>query len=356
MPARSAPVSDTASAVRNAAQEAAPGAAGETAPDLASAPASSLSRATTAHSPLVLRIARRILAEIENGTLAAGTRLKSGELALRHHVSRSPIERALVLLEADGVSARAPNRGFVVTEDRAARGRAAHTLAEPATTEPYLQIAADRLAGRLPEFVTETLLADRYRVSGALLRQNLTRMAQERWIERRPGYGWRFLPVLASAEAHAASYRFRLAIEPAALLEPGYRLDAAAFARIRAEQLELVQPTRPRLTVNEWFDIGTRFHATLIASCGNPFFIEASQRASRLRRLIVYQPFGDTDAFVQAAHEHLRLLDLIEAGKREQASRRLRLHLEDIRQVKADLLSTDASRMSGGELDVIPHF
>ena len=196
-------------------------------------------------------------------------------------------------------------------------------------------------------------------MTGAVLRQNLTRMAQERWIERRPGYGWRFLPVLDSAEAHAASYRFRLAIEPAALLEPGYRVDATAFAKVRAEQRELVGPRPPRLTSNEWFDIGTRFHATIVGCCGNPFFIEASQRANRLRRLIVYRPFGNTRAFVAAAREHLQLLDLIEDGRRDQAASLLRSHLEDIRQVKADLLGSDPAPKGThrrGELDAVPHF
>jgi DNA-binding GntR family transcriptional regulator len=310
-------------------------------------------------TPLVRRIARRILAEIGAGTLPPGARLKSAELALRHDVSRSPIERALQLLEAGGVAAREPNRGFVVTGDRGAHARTARSLAEPEAARPYLQIAADRLAGHLPEFVTETLLAERYRVTGAMLRQNLTRMAQERWIERRPGYGWRFLPVLDSAEAHAASYRFRLAIEPAALLEPGYRVDATAFAKVRAEQRELVGPRPPRLTSNEWFDIGTRFHATIVGCCGNPFFIEASQRANRLRRLIVYRPFGNTRAFVAAAREHLQLLDLIEGGQRDQAASLLRSHLEDIRQVKADLLGSDPAPKGThrrGELDAVPHF
>ncbi len=310
-------------------------------------------------TPLVRRIARRILVEIGSGALPPGARLKGAELALRHDVSRSPIERALRLLEAGGVAAREPHRGFVVTGDRDAHAQAVRALAEPEATQPYLQIAADRLAGRLPEFVTETLLAERYRVTGAVLRQNLTRMAQERWIERRPGYGWRFLPVLDSAEAHAASYRFRLAIEPAALLEPGYRIDTAAFARVRAEQEELVQSRTPRLSSNEWFDIGTRFHATIVGCCGNPFFIEASQRANRLRRLIVYRPFRETRAFVAAAREHLALLDLIEAGRREQAARLLRSHLEDIRQVKADLLGSDPPAIGPGgrgELDAVPHF
>ncbi len=321
---------------------------------------------TPSSSPLVRRIARRILSDIDAGLLPTGTRLKSAELALRHDVSRSPIERALLLLERAGVAAREPNRGFVVTGDREASVRAAQSLAQTDAAQPDLQIAADRLAGRLPEFVTERLLADRYRVTGAVLRQNLTRMAQERWIERRPGYGWRFLPVLDSAEAHAASYRFRLAIEPAALLEPGYRVDAAAFAKVRAEQMELTRPRPPRLTSNEWFDIGTRFHATIVGCCGNPFFIEASQRANRLRRLIVYRPFDDTRAFAAAAREHLKLLDLIEAGRCDQAARLLRVHLEDIRQVKADLLGSDPQPATGarrrksgdrrGELDVVPHF
>ncbi len=46
-----------------------------------------------------------------------------------------------------------------------------------------------------------------------------SRIANEGWIERLPGHGWSFLPMLKSMQSYQDSYRFRLAIEPAAIPE-----------------------------------------------------------------------------------------------------------------------------------------
>src|SRR5256885_8984978 len=50
-----------------------------------------------------------------------------------------------------------------------------------------------------------------------------SRISQEGWIERKPGYGWTFAAMLTTPDSLLQSYRLRMALEPAALLEPGYR-------------------------------------------------------------------------------------------------------------------------------------
>lgn len=56
------------------------------------------------------------------------------------------------------------------------------------------------------------------------------------WVERKEGYGWRFLPVANAPEAFDEIYRFRMAMEPAALLEPSFELDRSTLTEQRRIQ------------------------------------------------------------------------------------------------------------------------
>ncbi|MBI4195409.1 MAG: GntR family transcriptional regulator [Betaproteobacteria bacterium] len=295
-------------------------------------------------SGLALPIARKIIELARRDHLPIGAHLPKHQLALAFHVSRSPVRAALECLEARGVVIQRRHRGYFLAADSRKLERVAAALGRHAEDEPYLRIAADRLAGKLPEQFTELELMRHYGVSRAQLHMMLTRMAQEGWLQRKPGYGWKFLPVLTSAEAHGLSYRFRMAIEPAAILEPTFRIDAKGFARARAEQQALVDGRIRELSSAELFSIGSRFHEMIARCSGNPFFHEALLRVNRLRRLIEYRAMGDTERFLQQAREHLRLLDLLEAGERERAAAFLRGHLEVVRAVKSTVLRSGARR------------
>lgn len=289
-------------------------------------------------SDLALRIARRIADLARRRSLEPGDRLVEHRLALEFHVSRSPVRQALEVLEGKGLVELKPNRGYFLAANGRKLRQAAAALDRQAGDAPYRRIAADRLAGRLPEQFKEVELMRHYGIARGELSAILTRMAQEGWIERKPGYGWKFLPVLTSDESHALSYRFRAAIEPAALLEPTFRVDREAFARLRAEQESLIAGRIRELSSTELFQIGSSFHETVIGCSGNPFFLEALQRINRLRRLIEYRAMFDTELFIQQAREHVRLLDLLEAGDRAGAADFLRRHLEAVRAVKATVL------------------
>jgi DNA-binding GntR family transcriptional regulator len=303
-------------------------------------PSSRKPRASDRASGLAGRIARRIAEHVSRHRLAPGERLVELKLAQEFGVSRSPVRAALELLERMGAVTLERNRGYVVGVRRGALQGALKQL-ERVDDAPYMEIAAERVAGRLPEEVTEADLMRRYGVSRAQLSAMLDRMAREGWVERKSGYGWRFLPVLQSAESHGLSYRFRMAIEPAAILEPTFRVDRAAFERLRAEQRGLLEGRIRQVSPAELFEIGSRFHETIAGCSGNPFFLDALRRVDSLRRLIEYQAMGEPGRFVRQAREHLRLLDLLEAGKRAQAAAFLRRHLELARSVKSSVLHAD---------------
>ncbi|RAI44334.1 GntR family transcriptional regulator [Rhodoplanes roseus] len=279
-------------------------------------------------TPLPQKLAVQIGDLIRAGGAAAGTRLPERKLAEQLRVSRSPVRRALRILAGQGVVGATAGGGFVVLAPEAIPGVAGPPAAED--DAPYLRIAADRLDGLLPDRVTETALMRRYDLTRPRLGAILRRIAAEGWIERLPGHGWAFLPVLTSLQAYADSYRFRLVIEPAAILEPGFVLDRAAVAACRAEQQALVDGEIRRVSTAALFDLNSRFHEVVIACSGNTFFVDGLRRIDRLRRLIEYRQSLDRDRAVVRCREHVRLADLLLAGRRDEASAFMREHLASV--------------------------
>ena len=284
-------------------------------------------------------LATRVLEHVARGDHEVGHRLTEHALAAAMGVSRTPVRRALRELEALGAVASNPNRGFFVALSAARLRKLA--LRAPAASdddELYLRIAEDRLAGDLAEIVFEAQLMERYDATRLQVQRALNRLGREGLAERKPGRGWAFWPLLSTVEAHRESYRFRMAIEPAALLEPTYRIDAEAFARIRREQLQMLDGGIESWSASERFRVGAEFHETIVGCAGNRFFVDALKNVNRVRRLIEYRQqtksSRDRSRLYRQCEEHLQLLDLIEAGKRVEAARTLREHLDVVGTLK----------------------
>lgn len=282
-------------------------------------------------------LAARIKQYIADENLAAGAHLAERALAERFHVSRSPIRAALRRLADDGVMELRPDDGKYVVSANAARIEAeAPAVAEDDDADKvYFAIAEARLNGELPERVTENELGRRYPVSRSQLLAILRRMSQEGWIERLPGHGWRFLPVLTSASTYDQGYRFRIVVETAAILEPGFQLDVAALKRCEAQQISLLEHIEVASPA-EIFDANTRLHETIAACSGNAFFVESLRRLNSLRRLIEYRKSIDRAAAARRCREHLELIDLLLAGRRQEASDFILRHLSAAAREKSE--------------------
>ena len=277
-------------------------------------------------------IAARIIELIQAEGLPVGSHLPAQMLADRLRVSRSPVNEALAVLHEKGVLRRQPNRGYFLAKPLEAP---AHLVAgklrlgEPdEITKTYYRIADDRLRGLLPDEFSEALLKKRYELSPAQLDAVLSRVASEGWAEKKPGYGWVFSPMLTTPDSLLQSYRMRLALEPAALLEPGYRLERSVIARCRAAEQHLLDGGIETDTAEQLHDRGVRFHEALVEASGNPFFIDAIRRVNRVRRLLSYRSMQDRKRYRQHCLQHLQLLELLERGRNEDASKAMREHLE----------------------------
>lgn len=279
-------------------------------------------------TPLINELAKQIAEHLRAENPRVGTRLVERKLAEQFRVSRSPIRSALRLLHAQGVLGLAGTGGFITIDGRDARlpGDGAVTKDEAM----YLRIAQDRLEGVLPERVTENELQRRYDLTRGELARLLRRILSEGWIERLPGHGWTFLPMLTSIETYKDSYRFRLVIEPAAILEPGFVLDRAALETCREQQQRLVDGEIWSVSRPSLFDMNSKLHETIIECSRNSFFIDGLKRVDRLRRLMEYKQSLDRRYAILRCREHVDLIDLLLEERRQDASEFMRRHLSSV--------------------------
>ena len=284
---------------------------------------------TRASTGMVEELAAAIAGEIGSGMAPPGTHLPAQSLADRFGVSRFPVSQALRLLAERGVLRAEPRRGFFVAE--AGQGRAEAMAGRgDRLSQAYFAMAEDRVAGRLPDSISEAALRERYGISKGQLAQLLDRIAAEGWAERRPGYGWRFSSVLTTPDALEQTYRLRLAIEPAALLEPGYRLDPELAAQCRAVEEHMLAGGIEAASADALYERGVRYHEAVVGASGNPFMLDALRRVNRIRRLLVYRSLTDRGRFYRQAREHLAMLDLLQAGRNAEAAEAMRAHLSEV--------------------------
>ena len=282
------------------------------------------------------KLVQRILQYIEEQEVSPGEHLGEVTLAARFQVSRTPVRSALKTLAELGAVEYHPNRGYFLCPNGSDR------VSLPTITDcdaTYFQMGEDRLSGLLPDRVTESELLRRYPLTRNQLARLLRRMTQEGWIERLPGKGWGFLPVLNTEDGYVQMYQFRAVIEPAALLLPGYCLNTELSGKLRRQQVALLDGKADRFTRAELFQIGANFHETIVSGARNDLMTEAVRRANQLRRLMDYRyrALVSSTRVIDECGEHLHLLDMIDHGELPLASAFLREHLESALRRKSGL-------------------
>lgn len=256
-----------------------------------------------------------------------GDRLIEQRLADELDLSRGPIRLGLQALATAGLAKSEPNCGFVLAKDTRSVAAESALATFRHGDEAYAAIAADRLGNRLPANVTESELMRRYGLSRPELQRLLDRTAAEGWMERMPGYGWRFAEMLSSPEAYEQSLAFRAVIEPAAITQPGYRLSSGAIERLRQRHLRILGGEFEQMSLSEVFQSGCEFHEEIMRGTDNSFFLEALKRVNSIRRLFAYGTFADRPGIRRHIKDHLRMLDLLEAGRNADAAKLMMRHL-----------------------------
>jgi len=168
--------------------------------------------------------------------------------------------------------------------------------------------------------VSEFDLMQRYDATRPVVQRVLAKLAEVAAVQRKPGHGWRFQPIIADAKARDESYRYRMLIEPAGLLEPGFQLDPKWAAEMRRRHQDMMtMPWSPTASI-ALYEMNAAFHEGLAAASGNRYLLVAVQQQNRLRRFANYDwTFGYERVLVNC-REHLAILDRLEAGEHEVAA------------------------------------
>ncbi|KJC51253.1 GntR family transcriptional regulator [Bradyrhizobium sp. LTSP885] len=270
----------------------------------------------------------QILELVRGDGLGPGARLTEVEVAERLQVSRTPVRAALQHLARRGLVEARPRRGFVLRKSAASLTLDDAPAASDETNELCVEIARDRLAGRLPLEVSESDLMRRYQVTRPFLLKVLNQLAGVALIERKPGRGWLFSQAMGDSKARAESYAFCRLLEPAAILTPGFHLDPAWIAEMRERhRAVLAAPWRKASSVG-FFEMNAAFHLGIAAGADNRYLLLALEQQTRLRRLVNYDWTFGHERVVTSCNEHLAMLDWIERGELEVAAALMRSHID----------------------------
>ena len=274
-----------------------------------------------------LDLAQRILEAVRRGGLRAGDRLAEQQLASLCNVSRTPVRAALRLLTDRGIVRWEKDSGYTLAIDPAGAVEAAADL--PSAEEDRLaeSILRDRAARRLADTVTASGLSRRYSVDRRTVLKSLRVLEAGNWIEKAPGQSWLFRAAHEGPEAHAESYDYRLLLEPAALLSPGFRLDEAQATALRLGMEALLASPESSFDIREFQRLDLEFHGMMARGSSNRFVGAALADHLKLRRLPGALSGVNVFRLKQSAREHLAILDQLEARQFEAAADLMRLHL-----------------------------
>jgi DNA-binding GntR family transcriptional regulator len=286
-------------------------------------------------SALTAELANQALTIIRRANMVKGQHLTEAMLAQHLGVSRSPVRKAMQCLASEGVLSSVPNKGFQLERSAAELGTV--EFAVPDTEEQKIvQIAQAHMNGELPKEIHENELMAYLHGTRAQVQKWLSAMARDGMVERKPGRGWVFKDVLTDKKSHLDSYRFRMTIEPAAVLEPGYETPRAALLQCRKTQEQLLEAGIAHCSAKLLFSSGTELHETIVAGANNRFMLDSLKNLNQMRRVLEYGTRLDQPRLEQQCSEHLVLIDLLLANERMEAAHYLREHLNRARVNKVE--------------------
>lgn len=288
------------------------------------------------HQPTRLQqdLADRIVQLVNEDGLSVGDLLNENSLARRLEVSRTPVRGALQHLENQGIVARRPNRGVeLIALPQPAKAPPAVAIDED--EEWLVRIARDQRNGAFGQDISEVDIMRHYGLNRPTVQRVLSRLADLEMVERKPGYGWRFLTGMRDSATHDESYRFRMMIEPMGILEPGFHLEPGWIEHMRRLNNETLERPWHESSSVAFFEMNAAFHEGLAAASGNRFVHAAIRNQNQLRRFSQYDwKFGFERVVVNCC-EHLEMLDFLARGEREIASLLMRRHLERASRVRS---------------------
>jgi DNA-binding GntR family transcriptional regulator len=261
-------------------------------------------------------------------------------------VSRTPIRAAFKILAEIGFLEVVSDGGYSLAVDPEAE--AARFIRQLEVSEGSLadRILADRRERRLDDVQSVSFLIRRYGGTRTMVLNALTVLQQDGIIERVPGHGWAFRPMLDTPAAIADSLQFRLILEPAAILTPGFELDQVRARQLRMQMSESLSTPEGRVGGPAFYRQDTDFHTLIARGSANRFARDALLAHHRLRQ-VTQKDFSTPEFRLrQALQEHLEILDSLDRRQFDVAADQMTLHLRLSRNQRPDAANRGSPPMA----------
>jgi DNA-binding GntR family transcriptional regulator len=178
------------------------------------------------------------------------------------------------------------------------------------------ELRARIVRGELPAGarINEVHVAAALGVSRTPLREALTRLSGEAFVEARPKHGFYVRP-LSTAEANEL-YAIRAKLDPWALRLAGLP-DRATIERLAAINAELARTT----DVEQAIDRDDEWHLLLLAHCPNRVLLGLIRQMMWRTRRYEHTYFSTAESRATAVAEHAKLIEMLRHGDLEAAHR-----------------------------------
>lgn len=187
--------------------------------------------------------------------------------------------------------------------------------------------------------LSESELAHEISVSRTPLRQALHRLQHEGFVEAIPKVGWQ-VPALDFAKFDEL-YEFRVLIE----CHAAQAACAADHSRPALQKLSRTWQIPPEDRSSHPAKVGEldeAFHRQIVECAGNAELIRAHREITERMRIVRRLDFHKPDRVASTYEEHASILAAIHKGRREEAQRLLRAHIEqsriEVRKITLEML------------------
>lgn len=178
------------------------------------------------------------------------------------------------------------------------------------------------------EVYSAPTLGKRFGVSPTPVREAMLDLAKEGLVTSLPNKGFRVTEVSDADLDEIAA--LRLLIEPPTVKEVTPLIDADGLARLRAMAADIVEYAGNSDLIG-YTEADMNFHLAILEYSGNRRLVSLIADLRAHTRLLGLAPLAASGKLRDMALEHIELVDLMEAGKADQAQELMRVHIGHVR-------------------------
>nr|WP_157313751.1 GntR family transcriptional regulator [Microbacterium sp. MAH-37] len=201
--------------------------------------------------------------------------------------------------------------------------------AESLREQVEAQLASRIVSGEIPpgEVLTVPTLAGEFGVSATPVREAMLNLARRGFLRPIRNRGFEVTEVSPDELRQLSEVRMLLEAPPMVVVAG--TLDDETVAELRGTADRIVAAARDG-RFDEYLAADTEFHLRILECTGNAKLVETVRELRQQTRLVGLVQLAESDALVATSLEHAELVDLLVAGRGEDAEALMRRHIRHV--------------------------